>query len=289
MIIVVTKIYCSLVEYLIEMLGILPLVLFYFLFKKNCTMRTNSLIRLSDGHHVKTSPLTKDEFIDLSNKAKDYLIAWENEIYVLKDGSIVYTTHFSNREYYGWFSSLNDMRRLEEDRINQKSSRHFFEGYNSYQEHFPDKIDGLIKEIIDDLGLISENLEIDENLIQTLDKAILYQDDPQIFMINHIMHLSAVIGKVYLSQNSSAEWYMQRDADGETWVPEIKINRAKGESGTIDFVHWLYRDITHYAGVGNVLESSYLSLGDFSNLNLLTTEKDHFKKIKVTPDKVKRD
>jgi hypothetical protein len=51
------------------------------------------------------------------------------------------------------------------------------------------------------------------------DKAIQYQEDRQIFMITHLLHISALVGEVFVNQNPKAEWYMDRDADGETWMP----------------------------------------------------------------------
>ena len=99
------------IEYPMLLSGILPLILYFIWFKKNVKMGTTSLIKLSDGYHVKTQPLIEEEFIELSSKAKDYLIEWEKEIYILDNNSIVYKGEYNNKIYYGWFSSLNDMRR----------------------------------------------------------------------------------------------------------------------------------------------------------------------------------
>ena len=252
-------------------------------------MGTTSLIKLSDGYHVKTQPLIEEEFIELSSKAKDYLIEWEKEIYILDNNSIVYKGEYNNKIYYGWFSSLNDMRRLNEDEINRKFSRHFFEGYNPYQKHFPDKTKELIENLFFDLGLNCENIIIDYSTIRKVDKAIQYQDDAQIFMITHILHISSLVGEVFISENEDAEWYMDRDADGETWTPMIKINRISDKTSTIGFVHWLYEDIMHYSGHSEVLLSSYLSLNDFSEMNLLTPEKGSNSKLKVIDGKIIKD
>jgi hypothetical protein len=289
MIIISISLFNSLIEYPILLSGILPLVLYFLLFKSIVKMGTKSLIKLSDGYHVKTQPIDKEEFIELSNKAKDYLIEWESEIYVLENNTIVYKSEFNKRIFYGWFSSLADMKKTIEDAPNRKFTRHFFEGYNPYQKHFPEKTKELIKELLNDLGLDCENITINNKLIPKIDRAISYQDDPQIFMINHIIHIAAVLGEIFLIENKDAEWYMERDSDGETFLPMIKVNRGIDKMGTIDFVHWLYGDIMHFADIYNVLESSYLSLNDFSTKNLLTPERDSNGKIRVVNGKIVKD
>ena len=155
-----------------------------------------------------------------------------------------------------------------------KVQQHFFEGYNPYQKHFPKKTKELIKILLSDLTLENDSLSYNDSLILKVDEAIVRQEDPQIFMITHILHISALIGEVFLAQSRDAEWYMENDGNGETWMPMIKVNRGNNDSGTISFVQWLYEDMMHYAGVAGVVESSYLSLKDFNNLNLLSPEKN---------------
>lgn len=272
-----------------SLLGTFPLILYFLLFNANKNMRTISLVDLSDGTYVKTYPLDKEEFDLLSRNAKDFFIdEYECEIFVLDNGEVLrhYLKGYSS---YNWYQSYSELRRLINDFPRRKSRHHFFEGYNPYQKHFPNKTKELIKDLFNDLGLNTENIIIDNSLISRVDKAIQYQDDPHIFMITHILQIIALVGEVFLSQNQDAEWYMDRDADGETWMPMIKINRVIDKTGTIGFVHWLYEDMMHYSGHGEVLLSSYLSLNDFSSLNFLTPEKGANSKLKVIDGKINRD
>jgi hypothetical protein len=98
-----------------------------------------------------------------------------------------------------------------------------------------------------------------------------------------------LVGEVAISEDSDAEWYMERDADGETWMPMIKVKRITGQQGTISFVLWLYEDMMFFDGIFDVLDSSYLSLGDFGRLNLLTTEKGSDSKLNNIDGKIIKD
>ena len=269
-------------------LNTLPLILYFLLFNIQGNMSRISLIKLSNGAYVKTRQCDREEFDRLSKEAKDYLLEWDNEIYILKNNEVVY--HHLNGDFFGWFPSLTDMGNVIKDAPNRKYSSHFFENQNPFQKHFPEKTRELIKKLVEDLGLISENIAFDDLLIRKVDKAIQYQEDPQIFMITHLLHISALVGEVFLAKNSNADWYMDRDADGETWMPMIKINRAIDKTGIIGFVQWLYEDIMHYdRNRVNIIESSYLSLNDFSEMNLLTPEKGSNSKLKVIDGKIIKD
>lgn len=255
-----------------SLLNTLPLILYFLLFNTQGNMNRISLIKLSNGAYIKTRQCDREEFDTLCKGAKDYLLEWNNEIYILKNDEVVY--HHLDGDFFGWFPSLSDMEKVIKDAPNRKYSSHFFESQNPYQKHFPEKTQELIKVLVEDLGFISENIVLDEQLIRNVDKAIQYQEDPQIFMITHILNISALIGEVFLTKNSNAEWYMDRDADGETWMPMIQVYKNKEKFGTIGFVQWLYEDMMHYdSSRVDIIESSYLSLNDFSRMNLLTPEK----------------
>jgi hypothetical protein len=255
-----------------SLLNTFPLILYFILFNVNKDMRTISLIKLSDGTYVRTYQVSKEEFDLLSKDSKNYIVEWDNEIYILNNNEVIF--HHLKGDFWGWFPSLTAMGKVIKDAPNRKFSNHFFEDYNPYQKYFPEKTQELIQILMNDLGLESNNIILDDNLVRKVDKAIQYQEDRQIFMITHLLHISALIGEIFLKQNVNAEWYMDRDADGETWMPVIQVNKSDGKTGTIGFVQWLYEDIMHYNGTRlDILESSYESLNDFNNFRLLTPPK----------------
>ena len=258
-------------RYLIK--SICPLVFYLFLFNINETMRTISLIQLCDGTYVKTYQMDKEEFDSLSKDAEKYMKEWDLDIYELKNKNvIIYSSKGGFGGIYCWYPSFTDLKKLRDDLPNCRKSQHFFEGYNPYQSHFPENTRALIDTLLLDLKL-GNSLLINEHLISEVDSAILRQDDPQIFMINHILHISALIGEVFLSRTKGTEWYIENDKNGDTWMPMISIEQGNNQSGTISFIKWLYEDIVHYAGVYGVVESSYLSLKDFNDLNMATPRK----------------
>ena len=68
---------------------------------KNINAQTVEIDKPEDGVWVNlTPPFKEEEFIELSSKAKDYLIEWEKEIYILDNNSIVYKGDYNNNLYY---------------------------------------------------------------------------------------------------------------------------------------------------------------------------------------------
>lgn len=260
------------------LLGIFPLIFYFISLNLGENMRTISLIQLSDGTYVKTYEMNKAEFDSLSRDAKDYLIEWNQDIYILKNKNVIIHLAYGSangkmNHIYCWYPSFEDLKRLQDDRPNRKAQHHLFEGYNPHKKHFPEKTTELIKMLLQDLGLSGENIVLNDDLIRKVDKEIQCQEDPQIFMITHLLNIMALIGEVFLAQNANAEWYMNRDSDGETWVPEIKVYQSEEKIGMISFVKWLYESIMWYEGNLDVVESSYLSLNDFKRLGLLREER----------------
>lgn len=241
-------------------------------------MKTYFLIQLSDGSYVKSYSMDKEEFDSLSINADKYLVEWTFDIFILKNmNAIVHFVHTSPDGYishrYGWYPCFEDFKRLQDDRPNRKDSHHYFEGYNPYNGDFSRKTEELIKTLMKDLSLDSENITLNEGLIKQVDKEIQCQEDPQIFMITHILNIVALVGEVFLAENANAEWYVERDARSETWMPKIKMYQSEEKVGTIDFVRWLHESMMWYEGNLDVVESSYLSLNDFKRLGLLTEER----------------
>lgn len=241
-------------------------------------VKTYSLIQLSDGTYVKSYQMDKEEFDSLSTDATDYLVKWDRDIFILKNKNVV--IHMINgspnvdwNHIYCWYPCFEDLKRLQEDRPNRKESHHFFEGYNPYNGDFPEKTKELIKTLMQDLHIDNESITLNDGLIKQVDKEIQCQEDPQIFMITHLLHIVALVGEVFLAENTNAEWYVKADARGETWMPEIKVYESEEKVGMIHFVKWLYEPMMWYEGNPDVVESAYLSLNDFKKFGLLTEEK----------------
>jgi hypothetical protein len=271
-----------------SLMGTFPLILYFLLFNSN-NMRIINLVDLSDGTYVKYYSIDNEEFNLLMNDVEDFSIdEYGLEVYKMKNGEVI--RHLPKwYELYQCYESYTEMRRLIEDFPKRKDRHHFFEGYNTYKKEFPNKTKELIQKLFEDLGLNSENIVIDNTLINKVDKAVSYQEDPQIFMITHILEIVALVGEVFISEHSDAEWHIERDADGETWMPMIKMKRATGQQGTISFVLWLYEDMMFFDGIFDVLDSSYSSLGDFGRLNLLTPEKGSESKLNNIDGKIIKD
>jgi hypothetical protein len=255
------------------------LLIFCFIFvnsKEN--MRTVFLIRLSDGNYVKSYSMGKEEFDSLSIDADKYMIEWTFDIFIMKNkNAIVHFVYTSPNGYvshrYGWYPCFEDLKRLQDDRPNRKESYHFFEDYNPYNGDFSKKTHELIDTLMKNLSLDNANIALNGDLIKRVDKEIMRQEDPQIFMITHLLNIVALVGEVFLAENANAEWSVERDARSETWMPEIKMHQSEEKIGTISFVKWLYEPMMNYEGNFDVVESAYLSLNDFKRLGLLTEER----------------
>jgi hypothetical protein len=256
-----------------SMISIFPLIFYFTILNIKENMRAISLIQVRDGSYVKTYQMDKKEFDSLSKDAEEYLIEWNTDIYILKNKNvIIHSTEGGFKEgVYCWYPSFEDLKKLRDFPM-QKAWRHYFEGYNPYREKFPEKTRELVELLLSDLMLNKDSFSFNNNLILEVDRAILSTEDPQIFMITHLIQLSALVGEIFIAQNN-AEWYMERDADGETWVPKILVTKSKEKIGTIGFVHWLYESIMYYEGNPDVVESCYQSLNDFNRLGLLTDER----------------
>ena len=261
-----------------SLLSVFPLIFYFTLSNPIGDMRTISLIQLSDGTYVKTYSMDKEEFDSLSKDADEYILEWGLNIFILKNRNAIIDLADAPSKgtvyhYYGWYKSFEDLRRLQENKLTRKSPHHYFEGYNPYNEAFPGKTKQLIKTLMQDLDLESKNIILNHDLIKQVDKEIQCQEDPQIFMITHILNIAALVGEVFLAENINAKWYMHKDGNFETWLPKVKMYQSEEKVGTIDFVRWLHESMMWYEGNPDVVESSYLSLNDFKRLGLLTEER----------------
>jgi hypothetical protein len=243
-------------------------------------MKNYFLLQLSDGSYIKRYSMNKEEFDSLSVDADKYMTKWGSNIFILKNGNaIIDFAYTSNKgtvyHYYGWYKSFEDFEKVQIDHPNRKESHHFFEGYNPYNGDFSKKTRELVDTLMKDLSLDHENIVLNGDLIRRVDKEIMRQEDPQIFMITHLLNIVALVGEVFLAENDNAEWYIKGDGDtrNETWMPEIKMHQSEEKTGTISFVKWLYEPMMNYEGNFDVVESAYLSLNDFKRLGLLTEER----------------
>ncbi len=265
---------------------ILPLLLYFLNF--NLNMTTISLIKLSDGSYIKTYRLLEDEVKSLvANNIKSSKYEWECDIFILKNDEVI--LHQLKDNGFGWFSSYSDLKKVMDDFPIRKPYYHFFEGHNIYGKDFPKNSIHLIKTLLSDLGLDSTTFTLKESLIAKVDKAIQYHEDPQMFMITHILHLSALVGEVFLAENNNFGWYLKQDLDGLTWLPEIRIIKDQEKYSSINFIPWIYDEIMFYSGQAEILESSYLSLNDFKELNPARLERDSIGKIRVVDGKIIKD
>lgn len=266
---------------------ILPLLLYFFNF--NFNMKTISLIKLTDGSYIKTCKLSDDEVKSLiANDMKAIIHEWECDIFILKNDEVIF--HQTKNNGFSWFVSFNDLKKVMDDFPKRKKQYyHFFEGHNIYGKDFPKKSIELVKVLLFDLGLDSTNFTLEKSIIVKVDKAIQYHEDPQMFMITHILHLSALVGEVFLAENNNFEWYLKQDIDGVTWLPEIRVIENQDKYSSINFIPWIFDELAEYYGQSGILESSYLSLNDFRELNPTRLEKDSIGKIRVVDGKIIKD
>jgi hypothetical protein len=234
-------------------------------------MKNTTLLRLSNLTFVKTAVIDRNTFLLESAQAEDYLIDWEKEIYILKNNNVIYQT--LDGTYQGWFSSLEDLKKVMLDLPNRRPVTHFFEGFNPYKKDFPIHTNKLINNLLVDLNLESSTFIINEEGLKQIEEAVNSQEDPQMFMINHLLSISALVGEVFLKTHSDTSWYMDRDSDGETWLPMIKVKKSEQTEGSIQFVLWIYESIKYYNGDKHILHTAYLSLIDFYGLGLLDERK----------------
>ena len=156
------------------------------------------------------------------------------------------------------YPSKNLVIDLLESSKNKSSSKPILYNRNPYGKDFPEHVDGLVKKMLTDLEIPSDEI-INEQLLKNLDKKIVEKRNTDFFN-KYYLSFIAFVGELVI-QKHSGNWKMVLANEGVTWSPCININGVD-----IFFADYILIDVYNLQ-LKKPLEESYESVLGIAKFN----------------------